>query len=399
MTVEHEATGDAAAGRKPRRILIFGVLRLQQMLDKGNPWQLSGYGTYFDEVHVAYLVGARPARLDRGRVRLVSLGTSSRLLDALIAPWQLYRYARHCGGFDVYQTPDVVFSWWTALLLRWLSRARIMLLPVAIPEQLYRDSGKSLSGLPIGIEKLMLAASFRAAHNVVTGHSFGSFVPWLRDDPRARHKLVVVDTVPDGLIGEAFVDRAEKAPPPRSPDGVFTLICVSRLHHEKLLEDLVKLMGVLRARGHTADRLHLRLIGGGPLEAELRAQISGLGLDDQITLAGAIPNDQVVDSLLAADAFVSPLTGSSLREAMFCRLPVIAYERDWVVGLFKNGEDALLVENRNVEAMADAVERLIADPELRQALGSAGRRIARRFWSIDGCEAACRRIHEASAVR
>jgi glycosyltransferase involved in cell wall biosynthesis len=369
---------------------------MAHILAKGNPWQLAGYAAYFDEVHVGYLVGNEPKLLDNGPNRLVSLGSGSRLVDAILAPWHLYRYARNEGGFEVYHTPDVVSSWWTALLLRWLLGARVMLVPVAMPEQLYKDGGRSMSGLPIWLEKLMVRASFRAAHKVVTGRSFGSFVEWLGSDPRSRHKLVVVETLPDGLIAETFVSRTERTLPPRSEDGVFTLVCVSRLHHEKLLEDLIELMQRLRARGHGAGTVRLRLIGGGQLEAALRAQAEALDVGDQIEFAGAVANEAVVDHLLAADAFVSPLTGSSAREAMFCRLPLIAYNRDWIEGLLVDGEHALLVPSRDIDGLADAVERLMADRALGERLGETARKLALRLWSIEGCQESGRKIHEAS---
>lgn len=75
--------------------------------------------------------------------------------------------------------------------------------------------------------------------------------------------------------------------------------------------------------------------------------------------------------------------GMVLIEAMVCGLPVVSYAcpcgpKD----IIKDGEDGLLVENGNVDALADAVCRLINDEPLRQSMAHAGRTNVSRF-SID----------------
>lgn len=380
-----------------RRILIFGVLRMEEMLAKGNAWQLSAYESYFSEVHVCYLVGAKPVRLTRGKTLLVSIGSKSRIGDAILAPWHLYRYVKNQGPFDVIQTPDIVYAWWTTFLVRLLLRAPILVMPVAIPEQLYADSGKSLSGLPIIVERAMVNATFHIAHRIVTGHSFGGFVEWLGNDHRTSHKLLVLESVPDGVIDQGFVEQTLATP--NQAERPFILVCVSRLHHEKLLDDLIALMFKLRARGLGPDQVRMVLIGDGPLAPQLKADVDGKGLRDQFQFVGAVPNHDVAKYLVSASAFVSPLTGSSAREAMFCRLPVVAYDRDWVHGTLMHGRDCLLVRNRDVEGLANAVELLMSNAELRVQLGINARTLAERLWTLQGCAGACEQIHQAYIVR
>ena len=65
-----------------------------------------------------------------------------------------------------------------------------------------------------------------------------------------------------------------------------------------------------------------------------------------------------------------------LLEAMSCGLPVVTTDVVGCRSLVKHGINGLLVPARNVSALADAIERLVSDPELRAKLGAAGRRMA-----------------------
>ena len=72
--------------------------------------------------------------------------------------------------------------------------------------------------------------------------------------------------------------------------------------------------------------------------------------------------------------------GMVLVEAMACGLPVISF--DCPCGpkdIVSDGEDGLLVENGNVEALADALSRLMGDEALRQLMSKAGQRNVQRF--------------------
>ena len=72
--------------------------------------------------------------------------------------------------------------------------------------------------------------------------------------------------------------------------------------------------------------------------------------------------------------------GMVLIEAMACGLPVVSYAcpcgpKD----IIKDGEDGLLVDNGNVNALAETMSCLITDDVLRQSMSQAGRRNVRRF--------------------
>ena len=75
--------------------------------------------------------------------------------------------------------------------------------------------------------------------------------------------------------------------------------------------------------------------------------------------------------------------GMVLTEAMACGLPVVAFDCPWGPrSIITDGDDGLLVENGNVEALADSLVRLMGDAALRQRMAANGIKNVQRF-SID----------------
>jgi glycosyltransferase involved in cell wall biosynthesis len=363
---------DVSAGR--RRLLLFTLTRLEDMLAKGNLWYVRHYEAYFDEVHVVYLLGRPQPVLTQGGTSLVPLGTGRPLIDLFAAPWRLYRYARRIGP-SAYLTADQVFSWWVAALVRIVLRARITLMPVCQPEVIYASTGKALSALPIAVERLFVSLSFRAADRVLTGRAFGGFVDWLKGKPRLASKLIVVDSLAEALPAPGFLDtmaRVSRGEPPARPEIVY----VGRLSPEKLVEDLVLMMAELKP-----DGLRLVVVGDGPSRAALERLARDEGVADAVVFTGTVPNEDLPPRLKRALAFVSTMTGTSLREAALCRTPIVAYDVDWVKGVFQHGHDALLVAPGDRRALAAEVRRLQKDPELRSRLAHNVGILADRLWS------------------
>ena len=373
---------------KRKVLLYFGFSRLEDILEKGNGWYVRHYEQYFDEVYVLYLLGHYPNEVRQGETRLVSLGGRNRWGDLLLAPWRLARFARELGTNSVFLlTADMVFSWWTAWWVKRKMRRKIVLLPVCIPEQLYQDNKISLSGMPIWLERLFVRYSFYCADVVHTARAFGMFVDWLQGNPSASHKLIITNSIPEAVPSGGFFDRLAVSPSTSQlgsdPESVTKLIYVGRLHHEKLVGDLFHMMRFLSDCGFTKDRVRLCLVGGGEEQEALEGLAKELQVDDRVDFIGPVKNEQLPDYLLGSDIFVSPLTGSSLREAALCGLPVVAYDRDWVQGLLEDGKTAMLVPSRDAKAMAEAVMRLIEDKSLRDQLGVQVRRLAEDLWSLN----------------
>lgn len=163
------------------------------------------------------------------------------------------------------------------------------------------------------------------------------------------------------------------------PGDAFVAVFVANLREVKghvfLFEALARL-----APAH--PRLHLVLIGKGPLEGELRAVASRLDLAGKVHFAG-LRND-VADCLTVADLFVlsslSEGTPLCLIEAMRAGLPVVASRVGGVPEMVEDGVTGSLVEAANSGLLAGAMDRLIRDRDFAAACGAQGRkRFEERF--------------------
>lgn len=125
----------------------------------------------------------------------------------------------------------------------------------------------------------------------------------------------------------------------------------------------------------------LRIYGEGEREP-LQAQIDGLGLTKCCILEHAVPN--IIDKYCESSIFVLSSRyegfGMVIVEAMSCGVPPVSFTcpsgpRD----IIDDGVDGLLVENGNVEQLAEKISVLIADNELRKKMGEQARMDVERF--------------------
>lgn len=128
----------------------------------------------------------------------------------------------------------------------------------------------------------------------------------------------------------------------------------------------------------------LVILGAGPLEATLRAQIATLGLQDRVQLTGAQYRPEEFKCLLhAARLFVLPSVGNSESfgivqlEAMACGRPVVNTSLPTGVGwVARDGVEAITVRPEAVEELSAAIERILGDEALAARLGESGVRRA-----------------------
>lgn len=123
---------------------------------------------------------------------------------------------------------------------------------------------------------------------------------------------------------------------------------------------------------------HFMLVGRGSLEAELKALASQLGIDHVVHFVGFVPNDQLPDTLCSLDVYVSTSLSdagiaASTAEAMACGLPVVISNSGENSRWIDDGVNGLMVPISQPAALADRLIQLLADVNMRQRLGQAGR--------------------------
>jgi len=179
-----------------------------------------------------------------------------------------------------------------------------------------------------------------------------------------------------GLDLKTYLDGPERAPSAERP----LLLAVAQLAERKGLRYLVEACRILADRGRAFE---CEIIGDGPLRGELERQVRELGLEDRVRLTGPLPYPDVVARYPRAAAFVLPCIVTSegdrdgipnvILEAMAAAVPVVSTPVSGIPEVLRGDETGLVVPERDAHAIADAVERLLDDPELGTRLGAAAR--------------------------
>jgi glycosyltransferase involved in cell wall biosynthesis len=181
--------------------------------------------------------------------------------------------------------------------------------------------------------------------------------------------------IPCGVDTERFRPFGEKADPP-------AIVCVARLKPVKNLELLLQGCALLQAR---RVRFRCFILGEGPTRSPLEAERTRLGLEQAVTLLGAV-EQRVVGSWLQR-ATVAVLTSRSegmpvsLMEAAACGVPAVAPAVGGIPELVEDGATGLVIPPGDALALASALERLLLDRDLRTRLGTAARRRAEERFS------------------
>jgi len=195
---------------------------------------------------------------------------------------------------------------------------------------------------------------------------------------------------------EAGFHEGAPAPLPEAP----RLVCVGRLCEQKGQRLLVEAAARLAAKGIALD---IVLAGDGELRAELEALVQIHGLGKSVRITGWLSSPQVREEILAARALVLPSLAEGLpvvlMEAMALRRPVLTTYVAGIPELVRPGENGWLVPSGDVEALAAALQEVLARPaaELR-AMGEAAHRRALERHSIDTEAAKLAALFHAAAA-
>jgi glycosyltransferase involved in cell wall biosynthesis len=206
-----------------------------------------------------------------------------------------------------------------------------------------------------------------------------------------------VDLVYHGLDLSRFDAPAPATESERlSPDGSdaanpVKFLSVGRAVEKKGYDDLM----VALARLPKALAWRLDHIGGGPLLGRLQEEAARLGIVQNIRWLGAKPQSEVLAAYRAADLFILASRKAAdgdmdglpnvLMEAQSQALAVISTRLSAVPELVDHGETGLLVEPRDVAALANAIEKLARDSSLRRTLGQAGLARVREQFALEPC--------------
>lgn len=165
------------------------------------------------------------------------------------------------------------------------------------------------------------------------------------------------------------------------------IVAAGRLVEKKGFDVLVDACALLRERGVPFE---CRIVGSGEEEEALRAQIAGLGLQEQVRMTGPLPRAGVIQEMRGAGVFAAPCVEGAdgnrdglptvLLEAMALGVPCVSTRITGIPELVEDGITGVLLEPGDRVGLADALQRLLpAPPEAAGLVGRARRRIEADF--------------------
>ena len=204
-------------------------------------------------------------------------------------------------------------------------------------------------------------------------------------DGRYRSKIHVIHHGLPVQYGSS-ADSEPKHWPGSSPVGVFA---ACRLVPKKGLDVLIRAAALLRSRSRAIRCL---IIGSGGELASLQHLVNELDLSEHVQFAGTLANDEIWNFVGPEDICVAPSVYCEdgdrdgipviLMEALLHGHAVVTTPVSGIPELVADRVHGLLVPERDADALADAIERLVKDDGLRRQLAQAGGRRVRAEFDI-----------------
>lgn len=295
-------------------------------------------------------------------------------------------YALRCSGF----APKELLRWLLFFLEaiplgQWMKRLQLTHLHCHYASSVALLVGRSF---PITISNTMhgpaefdnpaafhLPEKIRSSRFVVAISRYGRGQLMRYADLEDWNKLEVC---PLGVDPERFQNHGN-----RHRGGLFRILCVGQLVPQKGYPILIEAVAKLVASAHP---VHLRIVGEGPLRPALEKLIRDWALQDFVSLPGKMNPDHVVQLYHDVDAFAMASFAEGipvvLMEAMAAGLPCVATRIMGIPELIEDGHSGLLVHPSDADALADALLRLLASPELRRRLGEAAQLRIRQEYNL-----------------
>jgi colanic acid/amylovoran biosynthesis glycosyltransferase len=169
-----------------------------------------------------------------------------------------------------------------------------------------------------------------------------------------------------------------------------SIVAIGRVIVKKGFANLIRASALLVERGKS---FRCEIVGEGPLENQLRAQIEQLRLQEFVQLPGPKPQHELRARLANASVFVLPSVPEPeggmdnlptvIMEAMATGLPVVSTRVGGIPEMVIDNQTGFLVQPEDAVALAGAIEKVTNDRSLGQTLGRAGYERAQKLFSIE----------------
>lgn len=168
--------------------------------------------------------------------------------------------------------------------------------------------------------------------------------------------------------------------------GIVTAVMASRLLRDKGVYEFVEAARILNGRNVRARYL---LVGAPDLENPTSVSEEDLdtwtaeGLVEILGYRSDVANILAKSHIVVLPSYYGEGLPKVLAEAAACGRPVITTDMPGCRDAIEPGQSGILVPPRDAKALSDAIENLIAHPDVRRQMGRAGRKFAERRFDIE----------------
>jgi glycosyltransferase involved in cell wall biosynthesis len=176
------------------------------------------------------------------------------------------------------------------------------------------------------------------------------------------------------VVADPFLPPADENGQILRPENgsPLTLLFVGRVVREKGIYELLTGFAAVNHR----QACHLLIVGDGRDKAKLTRQVAALGLDEAVTLTGYLTGQALLDAYRRADVFVLPSYREgfprAITEALAAGLPVVTTKTGGIADHLAE-DNALFVQPRDGGELANALDRILSDTDLRNTMAAANR--------------------------
>ncbi len=173
-----------------------------------------------------------------------------------------------------------------------------------------------------------------------------------------------------------------------SKNSIIRIGTVKTLHPKYGIDILLRVSSILKNRGQL---FHVNIYGDGPQKEELLEMIDLLNIKNNVTFHGYVEHQYVQKAFSNLDIYIalsredSETFGVAVLEASSSQLPVVVSNCGGLPEVVINGETGFVVNHECLHEIADKLELLLNDLELRHKMGTAGRKRVEQYYSSKIC--------------
>lgn len=281
-----------------------------------------------------------------------------RILDMLKVTWQS-RKAYDVASIDVFSGPSFLWAEAVSRLLRRLNKPFVLILRGGNLPEFSRKRHRR-------VKMLLQSASFVTTPS----HYVASELSWARSD---------ISVLPNAIDVEKYPFHCRKSPNPRFA----WLRAFHSIYNPTIAAETVALLV------EDFPEIQLTMFGPDKKDGSLQTLIDHIretSISSHISIVGAIPKSEVPNRLAQHDIFLNTTTaesfGVAVMEAAALGMCIVTTNVGELPYIWAHEHDALLVPSSDPQAMADAVRRILTEPELAERLSRNARAKAEQFdWS------------------